>query len=268
MGQTVNDIIQYMDRLAPQETALGWDNSGLLIGERDKPVTRILVGLDCADETIDESIRLKADMIITHHPMIFSPIKTITSDTALGRRIIKIIRSGISLFCAHTNLDIAEGGLNDILFGVLALTDKRPLMPPDSDEAGLGRIGLLPAPMSLEDLASYTGLRLHLKHTRYAGNPGTLISKVGLLCGSGSGHKYFKAAAANGCQAYITGDIKYHDAQDALDMGLCLIDATHYASEALFADYLCGYLREGFPETDIRASGFDRRMEGQFGYND
>ena len=268
MGQTVNDIIQYMERLAPLKTALEWDNPGLLIGERDKPVKRILVSLDCTDEAIDEAGRVKADMIITHHPLIFRPIKSITSDTALGRRVIKLIRSHITLFSAHTNLDIAEGGVNDVLFGILNLTEKAPLMPPSSDEAGLGRVGVLEAPMRLDELASFVGRKLGLKHTRYAGNPDFMISKVGLLCGSGSEIKYFKEASSNGCQAYITGDIKYHDAQAAIEMGLCLIDATHYASEAPVVERLCGYLREGFPDAGIYANDFDKRMEGQFGYND
>ena len=268
MGQTVNDIILYMECLAPLKTALEWDNSGLLIGERDKPVKRILVGLDCTDETAEQAAWLKADLIITHHPLIFRPVSSITSDTALGRRVIKLIRAGISLFCAHTNLDLAEGGVNDILFAALGLTDKSPLMPPGSDEAGLGRVGSFTPPIRLDELVSLAGRKLGLKSIRYAGDPAALISKAGLVCGSGSGYKYFKEAAANGCQAYITGDIKYHDAQAALDMGLCLIDATHYASEALAVEYICGYLRNGFPETSISAAGFDKRMEGLFGYYD
>jgi len=268
MGQTVGDVVQYMDRLAPLKTALDWDNSGLLIGERDKPVKRILVGLDCTDETADEAARLHADMIVAHHPLIFRPITSVTSDTALGRRIIQLIRTRIALFCAHTNLDMAEGGVNDILFDTLELTQRQPLMPPDSDEAGLGRIGVLADPMRLDDLASFVGRKLRLIHTRYAGNPETLVRKAGLVCGSGSAFKYFKEAVSNGCQAYITGDIKFHDAQAALDMGLCLIDATHYASEAPVVEYLCGYLREGFPDMDVCAAGFDRQMEGQFGYSD
>jgi len=268
MSRTVNDVIQYIDKLAPLETAMDWDNSGLLIGERDKPVQRILVGLDCTDRTADEAVRLNADMIITHHPLIFRPIASITADTAIGRRIIKLIRSGISLFSAHTNLDMADGGVNDILFGILGLKEKSALMPPSSDEPGLGRVGVLAEPMRLDSFASYVGRRLNLEHTRYAGAPETVIYKTALLGGSGSARKYFREAVSNGCQAYITGDIKYHDAQEAADMGLCLIDATHYASEAPAVDFLCGYLREGFPDISIFAASFDKQMEGNFGYND
>jgi len=268
MGNTVNDVIQYMDQLAPLKTALEWDNSGLLIGERDNPVKRILASLDCTDRAVDEAVSLGVDMIITHHPLIFNSIKSITSDTALGRRIIKLIRGRVALLCAHTNLDMAEGGVNDILFDALGLAEKSPLMPDGTDEAGLGRVGELSSPMRLEDLASFVGSRLRLKHTRYIGDPDTMIYKAGLLCGSGSAVKYFAAAAASGCQAYITGDIKYHDAQAALDLGLCLIDATHYASEAPVVEYLCGYLREGFPEMIIHAAKSSLGMEGQFGYND
>jgi len=267
MSQTVDHIILYLERLAPVNTALEWDNSGLLIGERDKPVKRILVALDCTDEIVDEAERLEANLIITHHPLIFHPINTVTTDTALGRRIIKLIRSHVSLYSAHTNLDIAEGGTNDALFSTIGLTDKKPLMPPDSEDAGLGCTGILRAPMRLDELAAYVGQKLGLKHTRYAGSPAITVNKVGLMCGSGSGFKYFKQAAANGCQAYITGDIKYHDTQAALEMGLCLIDATHYASEVPIVERLCGYLREGFPDLNIYAAEFDKKMEGLFEYN-
>lgn len=251
MGITVNDVIEYMERLAPLSTALEWDNSGLLIGWRDKPVNRALIGLDCTDALLDKAVSLGADLIITHHPLIFQPIKAITSDTALGRRVIKLINAGISLYSAHTNLDLADGGVNDILCGVLDIADRAPLMPPGSDEAGLGRVGVLPVPMKLCGLAAYVGSKLRLNHTRYMGDPNTMIYKTGLLGGSGSAYKYFRAAVSNGCQAYITGDIKYHDAQAALDMGLCLVDATHYASEAPVAQYLKNYLGEVFPDIEI-----------------
>ena len=267
MGQTVDDIIQYLEQLAPIKTALEWDNVGLLIGERDKPAQRILVALDCTDEVAEEAGQLDVDLIITHHPPLIRPVMSITSDTALGRRLIKLIRLHISLFSAHTNLDMAEGGVNDAMFEILGLTEKQTLMPPGSDEAGLGRIGVLNTPMRLDDLASFVGQTIGLTHTRYAGNPDTRIYKAGLLCGSGSGLKYLREAAANGCQAYITGDLKYHDAQDALDMGLCVIDATHYAGEVLMVERLCGYLRKGFPNMDIYASGYDKRKEGLFEYN-
>ncbi|MDR1560132.1 MAG: Nif3-like dinuclear metal center hexameric protein [Clostridiales bacterium] len=264
MSQTVNDIVEYLERLAPPSAALEWDNSGLLIGERDKPVRRILVALDCTDEAVLADV----DLIITHHPLIFRPIKSVTSDSALGRRIITLIRRGVSLYSSHTNLDIADGGVNDALFNALGLIDKEPLMPPDSDEAGLGRVGSLPAPSPLDEFAGFVGKTLGIRHIRYFGNPSTIISRAGLICGSGSGHEYFKEASAKGCQAYITGDIKYHDVQDALEMGLCLIDATHLGSEILIVDKLVEYLRGGFPKAEIRAAEFDKRMEGWFGYND
>jgi len=263
---TVNDITQSLDILAPIKTALDWDNVGLLIGDRQKPVQKILVALDCTNEVVDEAEQLAVDMIITHHPLIYQAIKSITTDTPTGRRIIRLIKANISLFCAHTNLDIAEGGVNDVLFNTLELTDKEHLNPPDSDEAGLGRIGSLQTPMPLNELASFVGRKLNLAHTRYMGNPSTLIYKIGMVCGSGSRYKYFVRAAENGCQAYITGDIKYHDAQAAQDLGLCLIDATHYAGEAPVVGFICEYLRKGLPEIMVYTAAFDKNMEGNFGY--
>jgi dinuclear metal center YbgI/SA1388 family protein len=257
--------MEYLERLAPLNAALEWDNSGLLIGERDKPVERILVALDCTDEVANEAEDV--DLIITHHPLIFRPIKSITSDTALGRRIITLLRGGASLYSAHTNLDIAEGGVNDALFDALGLINKEPLMPPDSGEAGLGRAGALPAKARLDEFADFVRKILGLRHIRYFGSPSFPIFKAGLVGGSGSAYKYFKEAAAKGCQVYITGDIKYHDVQAALDMDLCLIDATHIGSETLMVKKLVEYLRGGFPEAEIRAAEFDKRMEGWFGHN-
>jgi len=264
---TVNDIAQSLELLAPIKTALDWDNVGLLIGDRHKFVEKVLVALDCTNEIIDEAEQLSVDIIITHHPLIHDVIKSITTDTPAGRRIIRLIKADISLFSAHTNLDIAKGGVNDVLFNALELTDKEHLIPPDSDEAGLGRIGSLKSPMPLNEFASFIGEKLNLAHTRYVGNPSTLINKTGLVCGSGSRYKYFKQAAENGCQAYITGDIKYHDAQAAKDLELCLIDATHYASEVLVVESLCTYLRTSFPQAEVLAAKYDKQMGGNFEYN-
>jgi len=264
---TVNDITQSLDMLAPIKTALDWDNVGLLIGDRQKSVQKILVALDCTNEIVDEAEQLAVDIIITHHPIIYDALKTVTTDSPTGKRIIRLIKADISLFTAHTNLDIAKGGVNDVLFNTLELTDKEHLIPPDSDEAGLGRIGSLRTPMPLNEFASFIGQKLNLAHTRFVGDPSTMIYKTGLVCGSGSRCKYFIQAAENGCQAYITGDIKYHDTQAAKDLGLCLIDATHYASEVLIVEHLCTYLRTSFPQADIFAAKFDKQMGGNFEYN-
>jgi len=265
--RTVNDIIQSLELLAPIKTAFDWDNVGLLIGDRHKSVQKILVALDCTNEIVDEAEQLAADIIITHHPLIHDALKSITTDTPAGRRIIRLIKADISLFSAHTNLDIAKGGVNDVLFNTLELTDKEHLFPPDSDEAGLGRIGSLQTPMPLNEFASFIGQKLNLTHTRYVGNPTALIYKTGLVCGSGSRNKFFVQAAEKGCQAYITGDIKYHDAQTAKDMELYLIDATHYASEVLVVESLCTYLRTSFPQAEVLAAKYDKQMGGNFEYN-
>jgi dinuclear metal center YbgI/SA1388 family protein len=234
-------VIKAMEKIAPPEKALAWDNGGLQVGDPSLLVVRALTALDCTDEVIDLAIEMSAQMIITHHPLIFSPIKSITTETPFGLRLIKLINRHISVYSAHTALDLAVGGTNDLLAAYLDLVKTAPLMDYDSDEPGLGRVGYLRKPCSLGDFASFVGEKLQAD-VRICGNPDARLKKAALCSGGGSGLKYFKAAKAKGADVYITGDIKFHDAQQALEMGLCLVDATHSATEAIYAPHLADLL--------------------------
>src|SRR5689334_11051717 len=120
-------IIEALERLAPSSLALEWDNVGLLVGESNRAVNKALIALDATDQVVEEAVTKGADLIITHHPVIFHPVKRVTDQTVLGRRLLKLIKNNISVYSAHTNLDIANGGVNDVLFELLGLRDKEPM---------------------------------------------------------------------------------------------------------------------------------------------
>lgn len=240
MSVKCGDIIKIAEKIAPVSLSESWDNIGLLVGSIHADISKILVALDATDDVVSEALENDANLIITHHPVIFKPISRITDETPLGRRIIRLIENNICVYSLHTNLDNAHGGTNDELARVLELVDVKPLavdyVPPDT--VITGRMGILPEHITLAEFACYVGERLFLDNVRYVGDGDTIIKTVGVFTGSGSGVSNFQTAKAAGCNVFVTGDIRYHEAQEALAMGLCLVDATHYASENIIVDKL------------------------------
>ncbi|MBQ6555676.1 MAG: Nif3-like dinuclear metal center hexameric protein [Firmicutes bacterium] len=239
---SVKEIIALMEQLAPADLAESWDNVGLLVGDKNAEVKKILFALDATDEVIAEAIEIGADMIITHHPLIFKGVNAVNTDTALGRRIIKLIKNNISVYSAHTNFDIAEGGTNSTLAQLIVLENSEGLIP--AGESFLGKVGDLPHPMSLKDLSSLIMDKLNAPALNITGAEDKIIKRVGLCTGSGADRSFMLAAKSKGCDVYITGDVKYHDAQFAADLDIALIDATHYYTEAAAIPRLCDYISQ------------------------
>lgn len=226
----LNRIIEAMEEYAPPALAEPWDNVGLLVGHDDAEVSTILVALDINEAVLDEAINCGAQLIITHHPFIFKGMTAINNRDYKGRIILRAIENGIAFYTAHTNLDKAAGGTNDTLAELLQLqTVERALL--DKDGEGTGRIGTLPRPLPLKELAAKVKALLGLKSINYCGDGEKIVSKVGICTGSGADSDFISNIASAGCDVYITGDVKFHYAQDALYLGLALIDATHYGSE-------------------------------------
>jgi dinuclear metal center YbgI/SA1388 family protein len=250
-----------LERYAPERFKEGRDNVGLLVGETQRQYSRILTALDVTDPVIDEALALGADLLLTHHPVIYKPVPCITDETALGRRLLRLIRRGVAVFSAHTNLDAAVGGTNDVLFDLLGLIRRENLL--EGDGCGMGRAGELPARQTLAQFAALVRDRLRLPRLQFAGDPCRAISRVALCTGQGAETRFFHGALAKGCDVYVTGDITYHDAQAAADLGLALIDGTHYATEALALPRLAEFLRgeaaaSGLAlEVDVAARGRD-----------
>ena len=217
---TVRQVYDFINEHAPFETQVAYDNSGLLVGHPDQEVTGVHFALDVTDKVIDEALENGANLIVTHHPMMFSPIKRLVETDYQARLLCRLIRGGISLISAHTNLDQAAGGINDVLAARIGLTD--------ITGEGFVRVGTLPAPMSASDLAQHISQVLG-DTVRVMGTPLAMVERVGMC--SGSGADEWPAAAALGAQAFLTGEAKHHIALEASAAGIVLLEAGHHATE-------------------------------------
>ena len=212
-----------MEQIAPRTLALDFDNVGLLVEPDHTEIKRVLLALDCTTTTAREAVDLGADLLITHHPQFFLGVKSIGFSSPVTGAAALLLRHGIGHFAAHTNLDAAEGGVNDALAALLELSDVSPI-PPEN----IGRVGTLPAPMKLRDLAA-TCNRLLDSHGGYTGEPDRIVSRVAVLGGSGGGDlEYAKAA---GAEAFLTGEAKNNQILEAWERKLPLILCGHYETE-------------------------------------
>ncbi len=240
---TSKDIFNILESIAPIDLAYDWDNVGNSIGNENKNIKKILLALDLIDDVVEEAINNDIDLIITHHPLIFKSINKINMSTNLGRRIINLIKNDICVYSAHTNLDISNFGTNDALFDVLNLKDKEHFFE-EKNNFSLGRVGNLKNSMKLKDFLEIVKEKLNLDSVRYVGDIDKEIKRVGMCTGSGSSADMFKLAKEKNCDVYITGDIRYHEAQIAVEEDLILIDGTHYGTENLVMPYLKSFLEK------------------------
>ncbi|MBP8640710.1 MAG: Nif3-like dinuclear metal center hexameric protein [Oscillospiraceae bacterium] len=252
----LKEIVSYFEALVPPEMKMDFDNVGLLVGTNDAEVTKALVALDITDAVIDEALCVKAQLILSHHPMFFE-LKQVNDSTITGRKIVKMLKNGISGFCQHTNLDCVSGGVNDALADKLGVAVEGfldgPLFTKDGLEYGMGRFGFLPSAVDFEDylcdvkfVLNSTGLRYH--------NAGKPVSKVA-LCG-GTGGNFVEAALMLGCDTLVTADVKYHQFLEAKELSLNLIDADHFCTENVVVPVLAEMLKKGFPELEVVISKF------------
>jgi dinuclear metal center YbgI/SA1388 family protein len=254
--KTTKQIIELFESWSPASLADDWDNVGLLVGDENQPVKKILVALDATEAVINEAIHGGFDFIITHHPLIYNPVKRVTSADFVGRKILKLAKNGIGLFCAHTNLDKAAGGVNDCLAEKIGLSNPAPLIPEETDQKiGVGRVGFLSEKITLAQLSVHVKNSLKLQSIRFSGDSERLVQKIGICGGDGSGSRYVNAAISQNCDAYITGDLRYHCAQDALESGIALIDITHYGGEIPILDAIVARLKNDFEISATSVNG-------------
>ena len=243
MSATVGDILDAIEAIAPAHLAEDWDNVGLQIGCRRWPVERVMTALDPTPEVIREVRRRKGDVLVTHHPLILSPIRTLDLDTPLGDTLRELMIHRIAVIAAHTNLDSVQGGVNDILASFIPLEEVAVLQPVDQDEFnGMGRIGTLTVPKSLGDLATMIKTSMGISAVRLAGDPDLMVRRVALCSGSGS--SLMGAFLKSGADVYITGDVRYHDAREIEANGRGIIDIGHYESEHIVLDSLAALLSD------------------------
>lgn len=241
------EIIEILERQSPTEYAMEWDNVGLLVGRRDKEVNRIMIAVDATREICQKAIDNKVDMIITHHPIIFSKLNRINNDTVLGEKILSLIEAGIVCYAMHTNFD-TKGGMAKAASDMLGLKNSEVLEETYNGE-GLGRVGILDKTMSLLELSVLVKEKFDLKNVIIYGNTDAMVEKVAIC--PGSGKSVIGISSAKRADCLITGDIGHHEGLDSVEMGLSIIDASHYGIEKLFMQYIYNYLKDFCIDVEI-----------------
>lgn len=259
------DIIKLMEEYADPCLAESWDNIGLMVGDENSYITNVLVALDINDDVIDEAISKNCNLIITHHPFIFKGLKSVVASDITGNRVIKLIKNNINVFSAHTNLDIAQNGTNDILAQRLNLNNISNLFNNNNInyDFGLGRVGELENMMLFEHIIEELKNILNLDNIVACGDTSKNIKKIAICTGSGGEVDFIKQAVNKNCDLYITADIKYHNAQLAKDLGLCLVDATHYASENIIVPVISEYLNNCANKLNLKFKSYNSEVDGQ-----
>lgn len=238
------EIIEQLEKLSPKNYACDWDNVGLLVGRKDKEVHKVMVALDASYEVVITAVEAKVDLLVTHHPMIFSGMKQINEDSFTGEKVLTLAENGICYYAMHTNFD-AVGGMAQLAAGedYLSLTDTSPIEEGEETGVGMGRYGKLPKPMTAEQVAEYVKEKFQLPFVmvyQAKSQRGKVFDRIAVMPGSGKSDK--KLVAKNGYELYLTGDFGHHDGLDAMDMGLTVIDATHYGLEHIFVAFIRQYL--------------------------
>ena len=243
----VNELTSWLEAQFPAKVAEDWDNVGLLTGDDENQVNHVFLALDLTEEVLEEAIEAGADMIVTHHPMIFSGIKKINNHSFTGRKIISLVRHGISYYAMHTNYDIL--GMADLSARYLELTDTKVLSVTGEKEGepiGFGRVGNLPCEMTLKEYALLVKKNLKLSDVKVYGELGQML-KTAAVC-TGSGKSMIQDVLAAGADVYVTGDIDHHTGIDTVAQGLAIIDAGHYGTEYIFMEDMKKRLEKAFPE--------------------
>jgi len=258
---TVREVVAALDRRYPREWADQWDKVGLVLGDLDAAVSRVLCVVDCVPETVDQALAAGADLIMAHHPLLLKPVSSVAPETYKGRIVHRLIRADVALYVAHTNADIANPGVSDVLAARLDLRNVRPLVPAsgpaEGGGRGSGRIGELAEAMPLAEFAAFVAARLPATTAgvRAAGEPARTIRSVA-VCG-GAGDTFLAAAASAGVDAYLCADLRHHPASEHLAAaGPALLDVAHWASERPWLDEVAEWLRGAFP-VDALVSDLD-----------
>ena len=248
------DIIKKLEVLSPKEYAMEWDNVGLLVGKEESEVKRILLALDPTLEVIQKAVEVKAELLITHHPLLFSPIKRITTKDAIGQKLFLLMEHGISCYAMHTNFDVL-GGMADLAGNKLGLNFQEPLEETavlNGNSLGIGKVGELSEAISIKALAERVKNLFSLDTVMVYGNVEQKVKRVAVS--PGSGKSMIKEAGKKAAEVLITGDIGHHEGIDAVEMNVAVIDATHYGLEKIFMNFLEDYLKRVCDEVEVLSS--------------
>ena len=238
-----SEIISILQEQSPEEFACDWENVGLLVGDFEQEIKKIYIALDATEETIAEAIREKADLLVTHHPMIFKGLKKVNSRDFTGKRVIKLIENHISYYAMHTNFDVK--GMAELAAQKMSLTECQVLdvtCQGEQGAEGIGRVGYLPEELSLEECINQVKAAFAVDMVKVFGALSQKVRKAAIC--PGSGKSVISCALHAEAQVLITGDIDHHEGIDAASQGLAIIDAGHYGVEKLFIPYMVQYLKE------------------------
>ncbi len=239
----LNKILEFLSNLAPFEYAESYDNIGLLVGDKEREINKVMITLDADEKVVNDAFKKECELIISHHPLIFTPLKKIITDDSISRTVIDLIKNDISLISMHTNFDSVESGLCDLFLDKVADTKQRIALHGDEIN-GCGRIAELKNSTTLMNLLNIVKKEFNLNSLRYIGNKEKKIEKIAVCNGGGADFIY--NAKEMGADVYISGDIKYHHARFAYENDISLIEVPHYEAEIIFCKYLKEILEKHF----------------------
>lgn len=243
-------VIELLEKQSPKSYACDWDNVGLLVGREDKEIQKIYIALDATDEAIEEAIANGADMLLTHHPMIFKGMKRVTQEDFIGRRIVRLIQNDMVYYAMHTNFDVM--GMADLAADYLGISDTRVLeitSVSETGEEGIGRYGSLKKEMTVRECCEDIKQAFSLENVKVFGDLERKVKTAAIS--PGSGKSVISNALQAGVDVLITGDIDHHEGIDAVAQNMTVIDAGHYGVEHIFIPYMEQYLKREAKELEI-----------------
>ena len=247
------ELMKRLEILAPTSYAESWDNVGLLAGRKGKEIKKVYIAVDATDEVVEDAIELGADLLITHHPLLFTPVKAITEDDFVTRRILRMLQADMCYYAMHTNFDVM--GMADAVADELALKNRQVLQVTYEDEIakeGIGRYGTFSKVMTLRECAEYVRDTFELQAVRVYGDLDEKVEVIAVYPGSGKGAGKFAIAA--GVDVLVTGDIDHHCGIDLVSEGISVIDAGHYGLEKTFVPYMQDYFLRNIPEIEVEVA--------------
>ena len=255
---TIDDVCQFLEAFAPARLAEDWDNVGLLVGSRRSEVQRIMTCLTLTPSSVAEAVEQKADLIVTHHPLPFRPLKRLTDESLPGRLLLALVGAGIAVHSPHTAFDSAASGINQRLAEGLNLAGIQPLLPRigDINALGSGRYGRCPAPCSLAEVAAQLCSFLKIDGLHQVGDASQTIRSIAVACGSAG--TFLEPARRAGCDLLVTGETNFHTCLEAEAEGVALLLPGHYASERFGVEALATELATQFPNATVWPSQQER----------
>lgn len=260
MSVKLSEIIKVIEKFAPTKFKEDYDNVGLMVGDKEAEITSVLVSLDSTLDVIDEAKEKNCELILSHHPLLFRKPNSITEETLLGKKIRKAVKNNINIYASHTNLDVVEEGINDLIVALLGFDRgfvmETSTMSSNKEKEGIGRLIELKKPTSLEELCKKVKTDLKLSYLRYSGEANWQVDKIAII--NGSGQDYFNLAKRLGANCIITGDTTYHYVSDFYEEGIAVIDAGHFGTEwpavKLFAENFKKLLQQENIHIEVKVS--------------